>query len=93
MCVPAQKPSYNRAHTYSLKQKFTHNGPLLPMNRLKYTLTLSHLCSRAKMLKQKNPNNKYTKKMLKTFTYQNAHSLAPINVMKMHSHASTHSDC
>ena len=70
MCVPAQKPSYNRAHTYSLKQKFTHNGPLLPMNRLKYTLTLSHLCSCAKMLKQKNPNNKYTKKMLKTFTCQ-----------------------
>ena len=63
MCVPAQKPSYNRAHTYSLKQKFTHNGPLLPMNRLKYTLTLSHLCSCAKMLKQKNPNNKYTKKL------------------------------
>ena len=70
MCVPAQKPSYNRAHTYSLKQKFTHNGPVLPVNRLKYILTLSHLCSCAKMLKQKNPNNKYTKKMLKTFTCQ-----------------------
>ena len=68
MCVHAQKPSYNRAHTYSLNQKFMHNGPLLHINRLKYTLTLSHLCSRAKMLKQKNPNNKYAKKMLKTFT-------------------------
>ena len=70
MCSCSQIPSYNRAHTYSLKQKFTHNGPLLPMNRFTYTLTLSHLCSRAKVLKQKNPNNKYTKKMLKTFTYQ-----------------------
>ena len=83
MCSCSEIPSYNRAHTYSLKQKFTYSGPLLPMNRLKYTLTLSHLCSRAKMLKQKNPNNQYTKKCSKHFLTKNAHTLAPTNVMKI----------
>ena len=52
------------------KAKIYSQWTALTDDRLKYTLTLSHLCSRAKMLKQKYPNNKYAKKILKTFTYQ-----------------------
>ena len=44
------------------KAKIYSQWTALTDDRLKYTLTLSHLCSRAKMLKQKNPNNKYGKK-------------------------------
>ena len=65
------------------KAKIYSQWTALTDDRLKYTLTLSHLCSRAKMLKQKNPNNKYTKKCSKHFLTKNAHTLAPTNVMKI----------